>query len=61
MTTFLKKESYFDNSTKPDKTAWTALVARYQTPSLWKSIGQAVNTFLPFFWVMVFNGSQPEL
>jgi omega-6 fatty acid desaturase (delta-12 desaturase) len=35
--------------TKPDKTTWAALVAKYQTPNTWKSIGQVGNTFVPFF------------
>lgn len=48
MTTSSKKELYLDRSTKPDKTTWTALVAKYQTSNPWQSIGQAVNTFIPF-------------
>ncbi len=57
MTTFSKKALYTDSSTKPDKTAWTALVAKYQTPSAWKSIGQAGNTFIPFFllWYLMYH------
>lgn len=49
MTTFSKKELYLDSSTKPDKTTWTALIGKYQTSNPWHSIGQAVNTFIPFF------------
>ena len=57
MTTFSKKALYTDSSSKPDKTAWTALVAKYQTPSAWKSIGQAGNTFIPFFllWYLMYH------
>jgi omega-6 fatty acid desaturase (delta-12 desaturase) len=40
---------YLDHSTKPDKTTWTALIAKYQTSSPWQSVGQALNSFIPFF------------
>jgi len=49
MTTSLKKELYLNSSTTPDKTTWAAMVAKYQTPNSWKSVGQAANTFIPFF------------
>ncbi len=32
----------------PDKTAWGALVAKYQTANPWQSTWQVVNTFIPF-------------
>lgn len=48
MTTFSTKELYLDNSTKPDKTTWAALIGKYQTSPPWRSVGQAVNTFIPF-------------
>jgi omega-6 fatty acid desaturase (delta-12 desaturase) len=40
----------------PDKAAWTALVAKYQAPSVWRSIGQVTNTFVPFFllWILMY-------
>lgn len=49
MTTSFKKEIYANRSTPPDRTNWAALVAPYQTPNRWKSVGQAINTFIPFF------------
>jgi omega-6 fatty acid desaturase (delta-12 desaturase) len=57
MTTFSKKElDYPTSSTQRGKTAWAALVAKYQTPNAWKSIGQACNTFIPFFllWYLMY-------
>jgi omega-6 fatty acid desaturase (delta-12 desaturase) len=57
MTTFAKKElDYPTGFTQRDKTAWAALVAKYQTPNAWKSIGQACNTFIPFFllWYLMY-------
>lgn len=47
MTEF-KKELYIGSAPKPGKTAWATLVAKYQTPNSWKSIGQAGNSFIPF-------------
>ncbi len=58
MTKLPKKKLNSDNLNKPDKTTWTALMAQYQTPNTWQSIGQVVNTFIPFFllwYVMVLS------
>ena len=49
MTKYPKQGLYTDSSIKPEKTTWAALVAKYQTPNRWKSIGQLGNTFIPFF------------
>jgi omega-6 fatty acid desaturase (delta-12 desaturase) len=40
----------------PDKTAWSALVAKYQTTNTWKSAWQVVNTFIPFglIWYLMY-------
>jgi hypothetical protein len=58
---FPKKEPVIENSTQLDKAAWAVLVAKYHTPSTWKSIGQVVNTLIPFFSVMGPHGPEPEL
>lgn len=54
MTQFSKNELQLES--KPNKATWAALVARYQTPNTWKSIGQAANTFIPFFllWYLMY-------
>src|SRR5262245_51908660 len=46
---FPKKEPNIKNVTPLDKSTWTALVAKYQTPSPWRSINQVTNSFIPFF------------
>ena len=51
MTEILNKELYLGSAPKPGKTAWASLVAKYQSPSAWKSIGQVANSFIPFFLV----------
>jgi omega-6 fatty acid desaturase (delta-12 desaturase) len=40
----------------PNKTAWSALVAKYQTTNTWKSAWQVVNTFIPFglIWYLMY-------
>jgi omega-6 fatty acid desaturase (delta-12 desaturase) len=40
----------------PDKLAWSALVAKYQTAHTWQSIWQVVNTFIPFglVWYLMY-------
>ena len=40
----------------PDKAAWTALVAKYQTANPWQSIWQVVNSFIPFvlLWYLMY-------
>lgn len=53
-----KKELDVVKTIKPNKTTWAALVAKYQIPNTWKSIGQVGNTFIPFFllwYVMVLS------
>lgn len=45
-------------SSKPEKSTWTTLVARYHTPSTWRSTWQVITTFVPFFllwYVMVLS------
>jgi acyl-lipid omega-6 desaturase (Delta-12 desaturase) len=56
MTEFFKEELYLSSAPKPGKTAWATLVAKYQNPSPWKSIGQAANSFIPFFliWYLMY-------
>lgn len=56
MTKPLRKKLYFDNSTKPDKITWTALIAKYQTPNVWQGIRQVGNTVVPFFllWYLMY-------
>jgi acyl-lipid omega-6 desaturase (Delta-12 desaturase) len=40
----------------PDKAAWIALVAKYQTSNAWQSIWQVVNSFIPFglLWYLMY-------
>ncbi len=42
---------------KKEKPAWVPVVARYQNPDVRKSIGQVLNTFIPFliFWYLMFR------
>ena len=56
MTEFFNEELYLSSTPKPDKPAWTTLVAKYQSPSVRKSIGQAGNSFIPFFllWYLMY-------
>lgn len=40
----------------PDKAAWGALVAKYQTTNTWQSTWQVLNTFIPFglIWYLMY-------
>jgi omega-6 fatty acid desaturase (delta-12 desaturase) len=54
MANFPKKGLHIKNSpklNKINKADWMALVAEYQYPSAWRSIWQAVNTIIPFFFM----------
>ena len=45
------------NQIKKQKPAWVPLVAKYQEPVLRKSIGQILNTFIPFIilWYLMYR------
>ena len=38
-----------EKALQPTRDEWRAVVAKYQRPSLWRSLWQIVNTFIPYF------------
>jgi omega-6 fatty acid desaturase (delta-12 desaturase) len=37
-----------ENAVQPTRDEWRAAVAKYQRPSLWRSLWQIINTFIPY-------------
>jgi omega-6 fatty acid desaturase (delta-12 desaturase) len=46
-----------DSAQTGDTTAWQEIVARYQQPSLWRSVWQIVNTLVPYavLWYLMYR------
>ena len=46
-----------DSSAKSARPAWAEAVAQYQTPIVWTSVWQIVNSFVPFvvIWTLAYR------